>query len=362
MSSALQTRPSATWLALRNALFRVDAERIHHLAMRALRLYAHAASMPRTGDVSRHPSLARDVFGVHFPNPLGLAAGFDKNAEAVPAWAALGFGYIEVGTVTWHPQPGNERPRLFRLPADGAILNRMGFNNEGADVVARRLEGWRASGRVTVPLGVNLGKSKVTPNDEAAADYGRSFERCADLADYVVVNVSSPNTPGLRDLQAEGELIRILAVLASANARRHNPRPLLLKIAPDLDDEGALTCARVAADHGFAGLIVSNTTISRAGLHGPIPAGPGGISGRPLMARSTALLRTIADEHRGRLALVGAGGIFSVDDAKAKLAAGADLLQVYTGFVYGGPGFPRRLLRGLVEEENPRSPDRASAA
>lgn len=354
MSSSLQTRPSATWLALRHALFRVDAERIHQLAMRALRLYANAAAMPRSDDVSRNPSLAREVFGLHFPNPLGLAAGFDKNAEVVPAWAALGFGYVEVGTITWHPQPGNDRPRLFRLPDDGAIMNRMGFNNDGADVVARRVERWRARGKVSVPLGVNLGKSKVTPNAEAAADYCRSFERCADVADYIVVNVSSPNTPGLRDLQAEDELARILAVLASANTARHNPRPLLLKIAPDLDDEAALTCARVAADHGFSGLIVSNTTIARAGLHGPVPTGPGGVSGRPLMARSTALLRRIAQEQRGRLALIGAGGIFSVDDAKAKLAAGADLLQVYTGFVYGGPGFPRRLLRGLVEDATAR--------
>ncbi|MFZ9889305.1 MAG: dihydroorotate dehydrogenase (quinone), partial [Myxococcota bacterium] len=168
MNTALQSRPSPTWLALRHALFRFDAERIHHVAMRMLRLYARVASMPRPSDVARHPSLARNFFGVHFPNPLGLAAGFDKNAEVVPAWAALGFGYVEVGTVTWHPQPGNERPRLFRLPADGAILNRMGFNNDGADVVARRLEGWRASGKISVPVGVNLGKSKVTPNDEAA--------------------------------------------------------------------------------------------------------------------------------------------------------------------------------------------------
>lgn len=327
----------------------MDAERVHRLAMRTLSLYARVAPAPTRDDVARHPSLQREVFGLTFPNPLGLAAGFDKDAEAVPAWEKLGFGFVEVGTVTWHPQPGNPKPRLFRLSDDGALLNRMGFNNEGADHVARRLETWRARGRVHAPVGVNLGKSKITPNEEAPEDYRRSFERCADVADYVVVNVSSPNTPGLRDLQAEGELSRLLEVLATENHKRAQPRPLLLKIAPDLDDEGALSCARVARDNGFRGLIISNTTISRAGLKGPVPEGPGGISGRPVFSRSTELLSLIAREHKGALALVGAGGIFDVEDARAKLAAGADLLQVYTGFIYGGPGFVRRLLAGLKE-------------
>lgn len=347
-------RPPALWGLARRALFRLDAERAHRLAMRALSLYARVSPTPGADDVARHPSLARDLFGVRFPNLLGLAAGFDKDAEAVPAWSALGFGFVEIGTVTWHAQPGNPKPRLFRLPADGALLNRMGFNNEGAARVAERLERWRARGSVVVPVGVNLGKSKVTPNDEAPADYRRSFERCADLADYVVVNVSSPNTPGLRDLQAEGELSRLLDVLANANAKRATPRPLLLKIAPDLDDEGALACARVARERAFSGLIVSNTTISRAGLLGPVPKGPGGISGRPLFARSTALLELLAREHGrahgGPLVLVGAGGIFDAEDARKKLAAGADLLQAYTGFVYGGPRFARQLLSGLVEK------------
>ncbi len=353
MTNALapRSRPSSSWSLLRTALFSLDAERAHRLAMRSLSLYSRVCAAPREDDVARHPALGRELFGVRFPNLLGLAAGFDKDAEAVPAWGSLGFGFVEVGTVTWHAQPGNPKPRLFRLPGDGALLNRMGFNNEGAEHVAARLERWRARGRVAVPVGVNLGKSKITPNEDAPDDYRRSFERCADVADYVVVNVSSPNTPGLRDLQAEGELQRLLTALAEANAKRSTARPLLLKIAPDLDDEAALSCARVASEHDFRGLIVSNTTISRAGLRGPIPDGPGGISGRPLFTRSTELLGLLAREQRA-LALVAAGGICDAADARAKLDAGADLLQVYTGFVYGGPSFPRRLLADLAVQTN----------
>jgi len=341
----------ASWRSARKVLFRLDAEDVHRLAMRAMHLWSAVASAPRGNDVACAPALKRELFGLTFPNPIGLAAGLDKDAEAVPAWQALGFGFVEVGTVTWLPQPGNEKPRLFRLPADEALMNRMGFNNEGAEVCARRLERLRKRGRIHVPLGVNIGKSKVTPNDEAAADYAHSFERVADVADYVAVNVSSPNTPGLRDLQSEGELTRLLEGLMDLNEKRAERRPVLLKIAPDLDDEGAMACGRVACDLGLDGLIVSNTTISRAGLVGPVPEGSGGVSGRPLFTRSTELLRLLAAEYAGKLAMVGVGGILDAHDVRAKLDAGADLVQVYSGFIYGGPGFARRLLRALVDEQ-----------
>lgn len=338
-----------TWRTARNALFQIDAERAHHLAMGALAAWsAVCRAAPGPADVSRQPSLARRHLGLTFPNPLGLAAGFDKDARVIPAMASLGFGFVEVGTVTFHPQPGNPRPRLFRLPADAALLNRLGFNNEGALACARRLEGARSEGRIAVPLGINLGKSKVVPNDEAAEDYRRSFAILADLADYLVVNVSSPNTPGLRELQEGHALARILEVLMSQNQARALPRPVLLKLAPDLSDDAALQAAEVAVQHGLAGLVLTNTTLAREGLASRVPEGPGGVSGRPLRARSTALLRLIARAYGERLTLVGVGGIFEAEDAIEKLEAGANLLQAYTGFVYGGPGFPRRILRGIA--------------
>jgi dihydroorotate dehydrogenase len=333
---------------LRNIAFALDAERVHRLAMTGLAAWSRVCDVEQTGDVCRDPRLSRTVFGVTFPNPLGLAAGFDKDAECVPAWQALGFGFVEVGTVTRHAQPGNDRPRLFRLPADHALLNRLGFNNHGAEACARALSAWRTAGRVRVPVGVNLGKSKITEAKDAPDDYAFSFGVTADVADYVVVNVSSPNTPGLRDLQKTDELARILDPLQAANAARGRRVPLLVKIAPDLADEDAVAVARLCAGRGIDGLIVSNTTIARDGLRGPVPAGPGGVSGRPLAARSTALLRLLHDDVGARLVFVGVGGIFDADDARAKLAAGAQLLQAYTGFVYRGPGFARAVLRGLL--------------
>lgn len=233
-------KPSLPWRLARSLLFQLDAERVHHLALASLAAYSRVCPVePSRSDPSRHPALAREVFGVRFENPLGLAAGFDKDGVAIPALASLGFGFLEVGTVTFHPQPGNDRPRLFRLPNDGALLNRLGFNNQGAACLAERLEAWRKKGRVRVPVGVNLGKSKVVPNEEAHDDYRRSLEAVADLADYFVVNVSSPNTPGLSALQEEDALRRVLGALQDANQRRQTPRPLLLKIAPDLSGETA---------------------------------------------------------------------------------------------------------------------------
>lgn len=344
-------RPPLPWRLLRSALFQLDAESAHHLAMAVLARWSRVCpASPSSSDVSRHPSLAREVLGLSFPNPLGLAAGFDKDARCVPAMSWLGFGFVEVGTVTWHAQPGNPRPRLFRLKADEALLNRLGFNNEGAEACARRLEDERARGRVQVPLGINLGKSKVVPNEEAALDYQRSFARLADLADYVVINVSSPNTPGLRELQEEDALRRVLMAVMDENARRSRALPVLLKLAPDLGDDAAHRAAEVAIDAGLRGLVISNTTLSREGLTSAVPEGSGGVSGRPLFARSTEMLRALSSSFRGRLAFIGVGGIMGPDDAKAKLEAGADLLQVYTGFIYGGAGFPKRVLRGLAED------------
>ncbi len=353
-SEAPEPGESLIWRFLRGALFGLDAERAHRIGMEALAAYSRICrvNLP-AADAARHPALRRPAFGLDFPNPLGLAAGFDKDAEAVGAWQSLGFGFVEVGTVTAHPQPGNPRPRLFRLPEDDAILNRLGFNNLGAAAAAERIASERLRGRVRVPLGVNIGKSKLVENERAAEDYLESFSRVADVADYVTVNVSSPNTPGLRDLQTEEQLARLLDALVEANAKRKVPRPLLLKLAPDLDDAGALSCAETAVQRGLAGLIIANTTISRAGLRGRVPDGPGGISGRPLFERSTALLRLIHERYGGRIVLVGVGGIMEPANAIEKLRAGAALIQVYTGFVYGGPGFPRRVLRRIAEEMGP---------
>jgi dihydroorotate dehydrogenase len=332
------------WRALRSLLFTVDAERVHRLAMASLAAYARVCSV----DPPSTPTSRRTVFGVSFPNPLGLAAGFDKDAEAVPAWAALGFGFVEVGTVTALAQPGNDKPRLFRIPADRALKNRLGFNNHGAAACARALSAWRGMGRVALPVGVNIGKSKVTPLERAAEDYQTSFTAIADVADYVVVNVSSPNTPGLRDLQRTDELARILDAVGNANAKRAVTRPILVKLAPDLALEDAHACARTAIESGCRGLVVSNTTIVADGLRGPVPQGPGGISGAPLFERSTAMLRALAAEHKPKLAFIGVGGVMDAASMNAKLAAGADLVQAYTGFIYGGPGFARECVRGLA--------------
>jgi dihydroorotate dehydrogenase len=333
---------------LRTLAFSIDAERVHRLAMAGLRAYSGVCDVALDDDdVARALSLSRTVLGLTFRNPLGLAAGFDKDAEAVPAWQALGFGFVEVGTVTRHPQPGNDKPRLFRLPADRGLLNRLGFNNRGAEACAEALSTWRSKGRVQVPVGVNLGKSKITPVEEAGLDYAFSFAAVADVADYVVVNVSSPNTPGLRDLQQVEALQKIIDAVARLNERRKQRRPLLVKLAPDLADDDAVAVARLCVREKVDGLIVSNTTIAREGLRSAVPDGPGGVSGAPLFDRSTALLKLLHDDVGDRVVFVGVGGVFDAASARAKLDAGAALVQSYTGFVYGGPGFARDVLRGL---------------
>jgi dihydroorotate dehydrogenase len=330
------------------ALTRVDPERIHQAAFRAIR-----AAEPVTSRLVRVPSSPVHALGLTFPHPLGLAAGFDKNAVGIDGLAALGFGHVEIGTVTGEAQPGNPRPRLFRLTDDRAIVNRMGFNNDGAEVVARRLAAWRSRGGSTI-LGVNIGKSKVVPEDEAAADYEKSAGLLAPHADYLVVNVSSPNTPGLRDLQAVEKLAPILAaVRRRADEVRPDHRvPLLVKIAPDLSDDDVLAVADLALSSGLDGIIATNTTISREGLSSPAETvagiGAGGLSGRPLARRAEDVVRILRTRVGADLVLIGVGGITTVDDARRRLAAGADLLQGYTAFVYEGPLWPRRMVEGIV--------------
>jgi dihydroorotate dehydrogenase len=290
--------------------------------------------------------------GLTFPGVLGLAAGFDKNAEGVDALAALGFGSVEIGTVTGEPQPGNPRPRLFRLPRDRAVVNRMGFNNDGAEVVARRLAARAAGPHSDVVLGVNIGKTKVVPDEGAVADHEKSTRLLTPFADYLVVNVSSPNTPGLRDLQAVERLDPLLSAVRRAAddvADRHVP--LLVKIAPDLSDADVLAVADLALALGLDGIVATNTTVSRDGLGAPAAevaaVGAGGLSGAPLTARAEEVMRLLRRRVGPDLTLVGVGGIATVDDARRRLEAGATLLQGYTGFVYGGPRWPARLQRAL---------------
>jgi dihydroorotate dehydrogenase len=343
-------------VAGRPLLFRLDPERSHELAVGAL-----AAAAPALGGLAGPPDgggrLEQRLLGLTFPNPVGLAAGFDKRARAVPAWPALGFGFAEVGTVTALPQPGNPRPRLFRLAEDRALINRLGFNNDGADATAARLDDWARRGMLgRAPLGVNIGKSRVVPAGSAPGDYAASLERLWRHADYVAVNVSSPNTPGLRDLQAAGPLGEILAALeevnaAQARARGGAPRPMLVKLAPDLEPEQVDAVVDLALERDLDGVIVANTTLSREGLMSPpaLARQEGGLSGAPLRARATALVRRVAARAEGRLVVVGVGGVFTADDAWDKLAAGASLVQVYTGLVYGGPGTARAIAAGLLE-------------
>lgn len=297
--------------------------------------------------------LTQQLWGLTFDNPLGLAAGFDKDGQAARAWPLLGFGFTELGTVTCHAQPGNPKPRLFRLAEDQAALNRMGFNNQGAAAMAAYLQTLWPEGRSPIPIGINLGKSKVTPLEEAAQDYLTSFEQLQHWGDYFVVNVSSPNTPGLRSLQAADQLGPILATLQQANREQ---KPLLVKIAPDLEWDAISEVIGLAQQYELAGIIATNTTIRRDGLKTrilprtgkPIEEEAGGVSGAPLRQRSTEVIRFIWQETQGQLPIIGVGGIFTAEDAWEKLTAGASLLQTYTGWIYEGPWMARRVLEGLL--------------
>jgi dihydroorotate dehydrogenase len=345
-------------LLYRVVLRRVPAEAAHLTAFALIRGVARvpgAAWLLRRWLGPRDPVLRVRALGLSFPGPVGLAAGFDKDARGTRGLAALGFGFVEVGTVTARPQPGNPRPRMFRLTADRALVNRMGFNNAGAAAAATRLGRSRGRRSREGPVvGVNIGKSRAAPDEEAAADYAASARAVAAVAGYVVVNVSSPNTPGLRDLQAADRLRPVLVAVRSAlDAAVPGRRvPLLVKIAPDLADAEVDAVADLALELGLDGIIATNTTVSRDGLASPAAevaaAGAGGLSGPPLRARALEVLTRLRARAGDRLVLIAAGGIETPDDAWERLRAGATLVQAYTGFVYGGPLWPRRMHAGLA--------------
>jgi len=334
---------------LRSLLFLVDPEHIHRFVSGLIRFVAGRPALAgflRRRFAATDPRLAVSAFGLRFPGPLGLAAGFDKGEGLAGGLYALGFSFVEVGTITPRPQPGNPKPRMFRLPEQQALINRMGFNNAGA---AEAEERYRQLAFRPGPLGINLGKNKDTPAERAADDYLAAFEALADVGDYFVVNVSSPNTPGLRDLQAPEALRAILRPLQAA-AKARGGKPVLLKLAPDLADEDVDALADLALEEGLAGLVLANTTIGRPTAEDePAAKQAGGMSGAPLLPRSLALVARVRRRLGSRLPIVGVGGIFTADDAWRMIRAGATLVQGYTGFIYGGPGYARAIERGLLE-------------
>ena len=327
---------------IRPLLFNADPERAHEIGIKAMEM---GLSSPF---YTHDPSFGADpikMFGLKFANTLGIAAGFDKNGIVVNQLAALGFGFVEVGTVTYRSQPGNMKPRMFRLPDDQALINRLGFNNQGAEVVAERLLKLKRK----CVVGVNIGKNKDVPNEEAVENYLASFDLVHSVADYVAVNISSPNTPNLRELQKAESLDELLSALQKRN-QELGCKPLLVKIAPDLTEVEIEACVDVCHRYDVDGIIATNTTISRDGLKTPNvdEIGAGGLSGRPLLARSNEVISTIYKYSDGKLPIIGVGGIFTAEDAFAKIAAGASLVQAYTGFVYGGPRFAREINEGLA--------------
>ncbi len=339
---------------LRPGLFRLDPEHAHELAVTAMATLARLPPLCRLLEGAARLPAGRtqpvEAFGLKFPNAVGLAAGFDKNGSAWPAAAALGFGHVEIGTITALAQPGNERPRVFRFPKEGAVINRMGFNNAGCEAVARRLAQQPGVGQRRIPLGINFGKSKVTEIGRATEDYLKSFAALADFADYVVLNVSSPNTPDLRKLQDEDRLRELLGAVTAANRARARRVPVLLKIAPDLSFRQIDTVLATIAEFGLDGIIATNTTLARPGIFGAVNQA-GGLSGRPLRRRSTEIINYIARATSRRLPIIGVGGIEDVTSAAEKLDAGAALVQIYTGMIYRGAFFARDLARALADRQ-----------
>ncbi len=344
---------------IRPALFRRDSEHAHEIGVKALALLGSVPPVCRLLEVFTRLPLDRtrpiQAFGLTFANAVGLAAGFDKNARAWPAASALGFGHVEVGTVTALAQEGNPRPRLFRYPAQEAVINRMGFNNEGSEAVARRLARQPGPGQRRIPLGINLGKSKVTDIERATEDYLVSFARLADHADYLVLNVSSPNTPGLRQLQDESRLRELLGAVTAANRERAKQAgrrrvPLLLKIAPDLTFSQIDAVLGVMAEFGLDGVIATNTTLARPDPFATVNEA-GGLSGAPLRRRSTEIINYISRATNGRLPIIGVGGITDAASAGEKLDAGATLVQLYTGLIYRGPFFAAAVARALADRQ-----------
>ena len=336
---------------VRKILFSIDPEKVHHLVMNKLKTAYNSGfkGLLKSQYSISHPSLEKELWGIKFPNPIGLAAGFDKDAKYTDALACLGFGFIEIGTVTPRPQPGNPQPRLFRLPADSALINRMGFNNDGASAAKERL----LQRKENIIIGGNIGKNKDTPNEDAMDDYEKCFKELYEVVDYFVVNVSSPNTPGLRDLQEKEPLMRLLNRLNELNKEMGKPKPLLLKIAPDLTDTQLDDIVEIVTTTGIQGIVATNTTIDRSKLktskQDVESIGAGGLSGKPLTNRATEVIKYLHQKSNGSIPIIAVGGIFTAADAKEKLDAGASLVQVYTGFIYEGPGIVKNIRKGLIK-------------
>ncbi|HEU4772828.1 MAG TPA: quinone-dependent dihydroorotate dehydrogenase [Candidatus Udaeobacter sp.] len=327
-------------LFVRPLLFSLDAETAHHVTVGLLGRASNFDPALRVLRSFQPSSKPKKLFGLNFPNPIGLAAGLDKNGVALPAWAALGFGFIEIGTVTAKAQPGNPKPRIFRLPEEQALINRLGFNNDGADAIAQRLSALRKSGRwPAVPVGINIGKSRATPLEQATDDYLYSFRRLRDFADYITLNISSPNTPGLRELQEPEKLSELLRTIN--NEAGAAPKPLVVKISPDLSDAELKTILAVCEENGVSGIIATNTTLDHSSIPQQMDQA-GGLSGAPLRNKSTALVREIA--ARSTIPVIASGGIFDAESAREKFQAGAQLIQLYTGFVYRGPQLLREIM------------------
>lgn len=336
---------------LRPLLFKLDPEKVHYLTADILK---KAYKLPLASTISSNmytvqdPRLERELFGLKFPNPVGLAAGFDKDAKLINEFTHFGFGFIEIGTLTPKPQEGNEKPRLFRLPEDEAIINRMGFNNEGVDAAVARLRKRKSN----IIVGGNIGKNKITPNEEALSDYLYCFKALFEVVDYFVVNVSSPNTPDLRALQEKEPLQQLLLALQEENNKMAKPKPLLLKIAPDLNEAQLNDIIEIVIEAKLSGIIATNTTISRENLHTPsgkvAQIGAGGLSGKPLTQRATEVIRYLRQHLPQEIKLIGVGGIMTAEDAIEKLDAGADLVQLYTGFIYEGPSLISRINRKIL--------------
>ncbi|MFN8152897.1 MAG: quinone-dependent dihydroorotate dehydrogenase [Bacteroidia bacterium] len=335
-------------LLIRPLLFLLDPETAHHFVFGALRLIMKIPAVKYLFSILYKPEgndAAVEVMGLKFPNPVGLAAGFDKNAELFEELSTLGFGFIEVGTVTPKAQPGNDKPRMFRLPQDGGLINRMGFNNEGVSCMVEQLKNRKPG----IIIGGNIGKNKVTPNEQAEEDYVKCFSALFDYVDYFVVNVSSPNTPGLRELQEKEPLTRLLNRLSELNRSYQHPKPLLLKIAPDLTNSQLDEIVEIVKSTGLTGIIATNTTLSREGLKtaASITGETGGLSGKPVKEKSTEVIRYLRYKAGKEMVIIGVGGIFTGDDALEKIRAGANLVQVYTGFIYEGPGMVKKIVRKL---------------
>ncbi len=330
----------------------MNPEQAHHNVTSGLKFFTKiwgSNALLKSLYTVEDPRLQTTVFGLTFKNPVGLAAGFDKNADYIEQMSKLGFGFIEIGTVTPKPQPGNDKPRMFRLVNDQALINRMGFNNQGADVAAGRLKHLKEKNGVII--GGNIGKNKVTPNEEAVNDYIYCFNSLFDYVDYFVVNVSSPNTPGLRDLQEKEPLKKILNKLQDLNNAKASPKPILLKIAPDLTDSQLDDIVEIVQHTKIAGVIATNTTISREGLYSDpnLVKEAGGVSGKPLTKRSTEVIKYLSDKSNKAFPIIGVGGIHSAADAIEKLNAGASLIQIYTGFIYEGPGLVAEICKGILK-------------